>query len=665
MKNMKKFLTLFVVCILLLQIVPRIRTVLSDVGPIALYGVNIRPYKETNVSLVKENLEIKMVGNDEDEKSTDFSVNARFYLKNEGDETTVKTGFPFGLGRKYGGGVLMQAHNVSVKVNGKEITVHNIETETSIYDPWIYFDLHFAKGEEKVLDVDYEEVCPNGEFVYILETGGYWKGGKIGEFDMKIEFLYPPSPPFVTNISPGGYETEGSALVWQLSNFAPDKNVEITFIKPDFYKSIFPYEEKAEKSNSPEDWFEYALALMSSGNPFGPYVKNFLSDAAARNFEGYVETVFQKAISLQSRDSWRFNVLSALENVRFGGDSFMYGLGSGFFTGSYVPAINNAYFYLKRDLGNPNSAEEGKILAAFSEYMFLSDFSGDTAFNSVKDFNTFVNLAEKYAPNDPKLFLVSPVGNGDFFIREGENMNAPPFVECFIPKVATSKDYFELRYSLPPGAEWAASNLYSLMDAESMLKGVGVNCSIRQTLSGFSMRFAFKAKDEGDFKKALESTEKTIAGYAFDENGRIDSYGCALVNAYFKKIADNLEFAKDEGITFKNKEIDCSDKLESTSQSLEKEIEFMKGKESALKKLYLTELIYEPFLQYLEDSAKLLEAAEAEPKIKFSKEGAEKQGAKNKADVWEILFFSLLALCGVLFAFLIAFSMRLKKAVKK
>ncbi len=665
MKYIKKAFLLVFALVFLFQAALRPANVFADAGPVKLYGVNIVPYNETNVALVKENLEIKMDGHSEDERSTNFSVSARFYLKNEGDATTVKTGFPFGLGRKYPNGTLMQAHDVKVKVNEKEIALKYIETEKSIYDPWIYFDLSFAKGEEKVLDVSYTASCPEGEFVYILKTGGYWKGGKIGTFDMQVEFPYPPVPPFVTGVSPEGYQIEKNTLVWHETDFAPDKDVEITFINPDFYGSIFSAKEKAEKTNSPEDWFEYALALMSGGNPFGPYIKNYLSDTAAKNFENYVETVFQKAISLQPPNSWRSNVLLALEEAHFSGDSFMSGFGFFGSSSSSCRSPSDAYFYLKNDINAPKSAEEGKILAAFSEYMFLSDFAEGAAFNSVRDFKTFVSLAEKYAPDDPNLFTVSDFGLGDFFIREGENMHAPLFVECFIPKVVTSKNYFELRYSLPPGVACAVANGSSLMDAKSMLKGAGVNCSFRQTLNGFAARFSFKAKNEEDFKAALDSAEKIISGYAFDKNGRIDSFGCALVNAYFGKIAGNLEFVEGKGITFKSKEADCTQELEKVSAELEKDTEFAKEKEGLLKSLNLSEVIYTPFLRYLKDSGEFVESAKENPKIEFLAESSGKQNRKSKTNIWEVLFFASLAPSILLLALVILLSARSKRAKEK
>ncbi len=664
MKNVKKFLTLFIVCFLLAQIIPFNKTALSDAGPIVLYGVNIRPYKETNVALVKENLEITMGGKAEEERSIAFFVNVRFYLKNEGDKTTVKTGFPFGLGREFHLGNLMQGHDVKVKVNGKEIPVKHIKTESSIYDPWVYFDLNFAKGEEKVLDVSYTELCSGGLFVYILKTGGYWKGGKIGEFNMKIKFPGPPIPPLVLSVTPKGYKIEGNALVYRFTDYAPDQNVEITFIPPDLYKRIKPAQEKALKSDDPKAWFEYALSLIPNGNPFGPYLKNYLGGPAKDDFKRFAKDVFDKAISLQKRDSFYYDALVAIRYARFedDNDNFTYGLPCCGTNAYYL--IDEIHYILTKDVKTPQTEEQGRIFAAFYEYRFLYDFSNKEAFNSVKDFRTFIHLAEKYAANDPKLFVAFNYGDGDFVIGVKRNFNAPPFEKCFIPDVVTGKNYFELRYALPVGAATAVTgDDFRVTDAVAMLKGEGVECSFPHILNGFAVRFTFNSEDGKSFESALKDAEKTISAYAFDNGGRGNSYRCALVNAYFSKIANNLEFAKDSGVSFKNKEIDCTEELEEDSDDLKKEILFVKSKKGALKKLNLTELVYKPFLWYLNDSEKLIESAKENPKIKFFKEGKEKSNSKNND--WKVLSFALLAACIALFAFVIFLSVRLREAVKK
>ncbi|MCD6427328.1 MAG: hypothetical protein J7L03_04410 [Caldisericaceae bacterium] len=81
------------------------------------------------------------------------------------------------------------------------------------------------------------------------------------------------------------------------------------------------------------------------------------------------------------------------------------------------------------------------------------------------------------------------------------------------------------------------------------------------------------------------------------------------------------------------------------------------------KSFELAELVYKPFLWYLNDSEKLIESAKENPKIEFFKEGKEKSNSKNND--WKVLSFALLATCIALFAFVIFLSVRLREAVKK
>jgi len=84
---------------------------------------------------------------------------------------------------------------VKVKVDGNQITPTFVAPgQQGEYAPLIYFDVTFDNNETKEIQVSYEGKAAGGYFLYVLNTGSYWKG-PIGTLDMTFKFPYKAAAP--------------------------------------------------------------------------------------------------------------------------------------------------------------------------------------------------------------------------------------------------------------------------------------------------------------------------------------------------------------------------------------------------------------------------------------------------------------------------------------
>ena len=145
---MKKLTAIFLLAFFVLPLFLPQKATYADAGPVYLYGVNIVPYHENSIELTKEDLSIDFTKNNSFGEGR-ADVYAKFVFFNTGDKITLKMGFPFRIAEERGN--IPFPSDVAVKVNGKTIKVNRITTETSKYDPWIYFDVSFDRGETCLL----------------------------------------------------------------------------------------------------------------------------------------------------------------------------------------------------------------------------------------------------------------------------------------------------------------------------------------------------------------------------------------------------------------------------------------------------------------------------------------------------------------------------------
>ena len=204
--------------------------------------------KWTTVQMAAETVQIAL-------GSQRVQVDATFTMHNTGAASTVRMGYPLGE--------FEQALNdLAVTVDGQ--TVKGIQTQAGTqsaapgrrprgraprgvaaepyrfegpYKEWKVFDVPFGANEKKAVRVRYW-VAPaqvtdkeKGRLLfygYTLKTGATWKG-TIGEATITVAL--DDAKCDLIRVVPGGYKksTDGKKLVWQMKDFEPADNIEITF----------------------------------------------------------------------------------------------------------------------------------------------------------------------------------------------------------------------------------------------------------------------------------------------------------------------------------------------------------------------------------------------------------------------------------------------------
>ncbi|MGC8721512.1 MAG: hypothetical protein ACP5SB_02925 [Caldisericaceae bacterium] len=637
----RKALIVSFVVIFLFQF--KVKLAKGDAGPVFAYGLNIAPYQENNVTLVKETLSI-LLQDDKDTYGEKVAVNAKFVFVNEGEKAIVKMGFPFGVKDAMG----REPRDISVKVDGKSVNTTEITVVPQLiaYSPWVIFDVAFNKGETKTVDVSYRGIPLGGRFVYILETGRFWKG-PIGTLDISIKFSLTPEYPYLLSLKPQGYSIAGNEASYHFVNFEPYQNIEIEFLPEEFYNKIKPFKDKAEKTNSASDWFNYALSLLPE-NPFGPFrisreEGGFADSYRTNNFQDYVLDTLDRALLLQKEGSTEQKILSALkvprEQLKFI-DGFADSSGS-------IYNVDSSLFYFGDDVTSPMSDLEGKMISFLMEYKVYTDFKYTYAINGVNDLNTLLKLADRYF-NKEDLDITPYIYSG--FINP--STNEPIFMECFVPEVSIVNSKVIIQYNLP----------YSMQNRflESGVSYYDPSQGIQANLEQFPP-YAYlvtidlsSAKNKKDLDLLKTTIKNKVSEMMPSENIELDnnSFWARFVGTYLYDILDNVDIDSSGKIYYIKSSLDCTPKIEKAISDLDSKTQAISGYKSKFEGTTLGNIYLDTSLNYLSSNRKVLLYAKAHPFIYFEEVSSAHSSDSKIKDYAIIILSILLAILAALSTFL-------------
>jgi len=293
---------------------------------------------------------------------------------------------------------------VKVKVDGNQITPTFVAPgQQGEYAPLIYFDVTFDKNETKEIQVSYEGKAAGGYFLYVLNTGSYWKG-PIGTLDMTFKFPYEAAAPNVFSITPGGYKIDGNEVVYHLVNYEPVQNIEVEFLPYYMYEKVNPLRLKAEATNNASDWFDYAMAFFPE-NPIGS-MDEFVGWYRTPGFSDYVESILKKAVSLQEEGSPEQVVLQEVYSAHYEAPaSFAEGLDAVLkLDGNHISLPSTSLDILRENIGSIENATEGKILGYVMEYsLYINNY-----------FFAIINIFKEFFYLLPSHIFKFIMGNGKY-----------------------------------------------------------------------------------------------------------------------------------------------------------------------------------------------------------------------------------------------------------
>ena len=652
-KFLKKIVLAMVILALLLQFLPMVAK--GDAGPIFSYGVNVAPYQENNVRLIKETLSIELK-EDKDIAQEKALVNANFTFANEGEKVLLKMGFPFGI-KKDTLGTL--PHDALVKVDGKSVNTTRIDDQSStgMYGPWLVFNVLFNKGETKTVEVSYTGIPLGGRFVYILETGKYWKG-PIGTLDINIKFPFTPVLPYLVSLKPEGYTISGNEAVYHLTNFEPSQNIEIEFLPETYYSKIKPFKDKAEQTNTASDWFNYALVLMPQ-NPFGPFLSSreggFVDSFETFNFQNYVLDTFNKALDLQKEGSIEQKILLALKVPR---ERVSFTDGFADFSGIDITYyVKRSLAYFGDDVKSPKSDLEGKMIAYLMEYKVYADFQYGFAINGINDLSTLLNLADRYF-SKTDLDIVPYV-----YLKLDPYKTEPIFMECFVPEVSIVNSKVIIQYSLP----YSMQN--RLVESGRANFDFSPEENTQYSLEQFPP-YAYlvtidlsKVLDTKDLDLRKENIKNVVSREMQVEDADLyaSSFWAKFVSTYLYDILDNI--AIDNGkIYFVKSSIDCTPKIENAISDLDSKTQAISNYKNKFEGTSIGAIYIDSTLTYLSNCKDLLLYAKGHPLINFVLQPAQMPVSQTKTETYAIIILSVLV--AILMILLVLLMLKMKNMKK-
>ena len=606
---MKKLTAIFLLAFFVLPLFLPQKATYADAGPVYLYGVNIVPYHENSIELTKEDLSIDFTKNNSFGEGR-ADVYAKFVFFNTGDKITLKMGFPFRIAEERGN--IPFPSDVAVKVNGKTIKVNRITTETSKYDPWIYFDVSFDRGETKTVEVGYTAIPLEGYFMYVLNTGALWKG-PIGTLDIRMKFPYKAVYPYVLSVKPLGYTAKGNEIFYHLTNFEPTSDIKVEFLPPGFYEKILPLKEKAEKTNNATDWFNYALALFPR-NPLGE-LEEFVARYKTSAFKEYLLDVSNKAMGMQKEESAEYRILREIYDAHFSSyERFHKGYNS------LVESSNGYYTFpdsvlttFGNDIEAPQSKLEGRIIGYALEYAVFANLKNNDSNSAIKHFNTLLDIADKYfdeADYNPPAVPIELSGamNPKWGIVRPESV-APPFDECFLPSVKIEDNTVFISYILPSSMKSALTNV-------DLTAGKTANFYLKAETEKvppyrYIVTITLPSANEKDFnasKELLIQNVKQSTTHTEKSEGR-DAY--KFISVYLSDILNNITL-KNGKVMRVSSYVDCSTRIENALKNLDNEMGLIKERKGKSPGSFSDSII-----SYLSYNKSYFDYAKENPKIVF------------------------------------------------
>src|SRR5450756_1380219 len=291
MRKNRLVLPILIISVLLCTGLPT--AAMADSGPVYYSAGVLVPTTSNDIRMTREVLTIdytNQITPTPDHQSDYVNVHARFWFRNEGKAVTQKMGFP--LGREELSGFGMFGPEFTVTVDGTAIIAHMLEGQKATagseltYDMWSAYEVSFATGQTRVVDVTYRILPRAGCFLYVLQTGRLWKG-PIGDLTIDVNFGRPTTFPDLLSVQPAGYHTQGNHILWYFTDYETQQDIEIESMYAGFWKSVLPLKNAAERTGAEADWYRYAMALLPD-NIVGKYPGDMMESVAALSSLGFV-----------------------------------------------------------------------------------------------------------------------------------------------------------------------------------------------------------------------------------------------------------------------------------------------------------------------------------------------------------------------------------------
>ena len=178
------------------------------------------PSTSTEIALAREELTL-------DVTRSEARVKAVLHLENGGPATQLTVGFPCDAGADPGLAGLDCKTKIRVLVDGKGVTPKRKKTV------WVW-PMKLAAGQKVDVEVSYASKLRNdryespfsgmGTLYYRLATGARW-AGPIHELRMRVNL---PTDA-IAHITPAGYTREHGAVIWDLRDVEPDRDLALLF----------------------------------------------------------------------------------------------------------------------------------------------------------------------------------------------------------------------------------------------------------------------------------------------------------------------------------------------------------------------------------------------------------------------------------------------------
>lgn len=326
---------LAILVVLALACLTRPCTVRADSGPIYFSAGVLVPTTSNDIRLTREVLTVDYTSNilpTTSEQPGTVDVRARFWFRNEGKAVTQKMGFP--LGREQLSGYGYFNTGFAVTLDGRSINSVEFEQQAPgtgselTYSMWNTFEVPFAAGQTRVVDVTYRIRPRGGYFLYVLQTGRLWKG-PIGDLTIDVNLGRPAAFPDLLSVQPSGYRLQGNHILWHFTNYEPQQDIEIEHMSRAFWETVRPLKEAAERTGAEADWYRYALALLP-GSIIGRYPATAAAEGSASSdplgfvrglqtsaYADYVQHTMITALNHCMHDSPAALILGAAYRTRF------------------------------------------------------------------------------------------------------------------------------------------------------------------------------------------------------------------------------------------------------------------------------------------------------------------------------------------------------------
>lgn len=413
MAKIKFVLSVLIVAVFLCTGFPP--AVIANSGPIYFSAGVLVPTTSNDIRLTREVLTIdysNQIVRKSDSQLGAVDVHARFWFRNEGGAVTQKMGFP--LGREELSGFGMFETGFTVTVDGTAVTAHMLEGQKTAagseltYNMWSAYEVLFATGQTRVIDVTYRIRPRGGYFLYVLQTGRLWKG-TIGDLTVDVDFGRQPVFPDLLSVQPAGYRVQGNHILWHFMDYEPQQDIEIESMTPAFWQTVRPLKESAERTGAEADWCRYALGLLPD-NIVGRYPagsqgegdvpsdpQGFVRGLQTSTYADYVQRTLLTALNHCTHGSANARIIDAAYQARFPSYQVAGDFVNGVEVWTTIPSTRAHTIYerlmnsgLKIDSPTP---EETRLLTSLTINMAGESMTGGYTLNAIHELEQAQALA--------------------------------------------------------------------------------------------------------------------------------------------------------------------------------------------------------------------------------------------------------------------------------